>query len=170
MFEHVQWILAQDDAPVGAGPEVGGAPAGAQQAPAPAQNGELVEGADGGTADAGGTGGAPPPQSPFGGMGLLLPLILIFAVVLLLSSRGQRKEKKKREQLLASLKKGDKVQTIAGILGSIVEVREDEVIVKVDENTNARMHFRRSAIQGVIEKGEQGKAPDEQVKLEEAAR
>lgn len=170
MFEHVHWILAQDDAPVGAGPGNGGSPAASPQPTGAAQNGDgaAVEGADGGGAD-GGAPGAPPPNG-LGGMTFLLPLILIFAVFLLLSSRGQKKEKKKREQLLASLKKGDKVQTIGGILGSIVEVREDEVIVKVDENTNARMHFRRSAIQGVIEKGEQHKEPEQQVNLEEAAR
>ena len=48
---------------------------------------------------------------------------------------------------LASIKKYDKVMTIGGIIGTVMEIREDEVILKVDDNTNTRMKFSRSAIQ-----------------------
>ena len=57
---------------------------------------------------------------------------------------------KAREKMLAALAKGDKIQTSGGIIGSVVEVRESEVIVKVDENANTRIRFARSAVQTVL--------------------
>ena len=82
---------------------------------------------------------------------MMLLLIMFFAVFLIFTMGGQRKEKKKRAAMLASLAKGHKIQTVGGILGTIVEVREQEVLVKVDENTNSRLRFARSAIQSVVE-------------------
>lgn len=78
---------------------------------------------------------------------------IIFAalvVMIIFSMSGQRREKKKREKMLAGLKKGDRVQTIGGILGAAVEVRDEHVVVKIDENTNTRVKFSRSAIQAVL--------------------
>ena len=49
------------------------------------------------------------------------------------------------------LKRGDRIQTIGGILGTVVESREDEVIVKVDESSNTKIHFTRSAIHRVLD-------------------
>ncbi len=63
---------------------------------------------------------------------------------------GQRKEKKKREAIISAVKKGDKVQTIGGILGTVTDVREAEVVVKVDNNTNTRITFAKSAVQTVL--------------------
>ncbi len=98
----------------------------------------------------GGQGGAPAqPQSPFGGGFLFLMLgLLVFMIVM--SSMGQRKEKKKRAELLASLGKHDRVQTAGGVIGTIVELRDQEVVVKVDESTNTKIRFARSAVQQVL--------------------
>ena len=94
-----------------------------------------------GSADAG------PPPSNFNMLILLIPLALVFFMM----SMGGRKEKKKRAAMMAAMTKGDKVQTIGGILGTVVEVRDDEIIVKVDENANTRLRFSRSAIQSIVE-------------------
>ncbi len=92
--------------------------------------------------------GAPPARSEgFGMLYLLLPLALVFIMM----SMGGRKEKKKRAAMMAAMTKGDKVQTVGGILGTIVEVRDDEIIVKVDENANTRLRFARTAIQSILE-------------------
>jgi preprotein translocase subunit YajC len=64
------------------------------------------------------------------------------------SKRGQDKQ---RQDLLASLKKGDRIRTIGGIIGTVVEAREDVVVVKVDETSNAKIHFVRSAIHAVVD-------------------
>ncbi len=93
-------------------------------------------------------GAPPPPVRDTSGMWiwLLLPVMLI----MIMMSSG-RKEKKKRAQLLAALSKGDKVQTTGGILGTVVEVRDDEIVVKVDENANTRLRFSRNAILSILE-------------------
>ena len=51
--------------------------------------------------------------------------------------------------MLATLAKGAKVTTVGGVLGTVVEVRDEEVVVKVDENSNTRMRFAKSAINAV---------------------
>ena len=93
-----------------------------------------------------GTGGG----SPFGGNSMFIWLIIILVVFWIFMMGGQRKEKKKRAQMLGALSKDDKIQTIGGIIGTVVEVREHEVVVKVDESSNARMRFSRGAIQQVL--------------------
>jgi len=91
---------------------------------------------------------APRPQgSPFSG---LLPIILIFVVLWIVLFLPQRREKKRRQELLAMIKKGDRVLTVGGAIGTVLEVRPNEVTLKVDENTNTRMRFSRSAIQSVL--------------------
>jgi preprotein translocase subunit YajC len=63
---------------------------------------------------------------------------------------GGRREKKKREQMLAGIKRHDKVVTIGGIVGSVVELKDDSVILKVDETSNTRITFSKSAISQVM--------------------
>lgn len=80
-------------------------------------------------------------------------MILIFGAVILfmmMLGGGSRKQKKKQAEMLAGMGKGDKVVSIGGIKGSIVEVREDEIVVKVDENNNTRMKFSKEAIREVV--------------------
>ncbi len=84
-----------------------------------------------------------------------LPIILIMGVFMFILMGGQRKEKKRRKKMLETLHKGDKVQTVGGILGTIVEMRENEVVVKVDENTNTRIKFGKSAVQTVLSEREE---------------
>ncbi|MEO0514584.1 MAG: preprotein translocase subunit YajC, partial [Planctomycetota bacterium] len=89
-------------------------------------------------------GAATPPANPLSG--LLFPMILIIGLLFIFTMGSGRKEKKRKAELMANLSKGAKVQTVGGILGTIVEVRDDEVVVKVDESSNTRMRFSKSAI------------------------
>ncbi|MBX3358748.1 MAG: preprotein translocase subunit YajC [Phycisphaeraceae bacterium] len=98
-------------------------------------------------------------QTPggFGGFGLLPVLMLAFLGFIIISSvMGQRKEKRKREAMMSSLSRHDRVQTIGGIIGTIVELKSDEVILKVDENSNTRIRFSRAAIQQVLKSANSG--------------
>jgi len=93
----------------------------------------------------------PPPP---GGLGYFLPIMLgLFLFMIVMSIMGSRKEKKKRAELLASLAKYDRVQTTGGMIGTIVDVKSDEVVIKVDESTNTKIHFARSAVQSILKKG-----------------
>ncbi len=86
------------------------------------------------------------------------PLILIVGVFWFLMSRGRSKERQKYEQMLNSLKRNDRVQTIGGIIGTVVDVREGEVVLKVDEGSNVKMRFNRSAIKDVLAESAEGNA------------
>lgn len=90
-------------------------------------------------------------QSPQGG-GLLffLPLILLVVVYFVLLVLPKRKQEKERQTMLSNLKKGDRIQSIGGILGTVVSTDENEVLVKVDETTNTKIRFSRNAIHRVI--------------------
>ena len=65
-------------------------------------------------------------------------LALIFVVMWFFMIRPQRKQQKELQDVRKALKKGDKVVTIGGIFGTIVEVREDSVLMEVDSNVKIR--------------------------------
>jgi preprotein translocase subunit YajC len=80
-------------------------------------------------------------------------IVAIFAVFYFLLIRPQRKKQKEMKAMLEALKKGDRVQTIGGIRGDIVNVKEKTVVIKVDDNT--KMEFSRDAVQSILKKGEE---------------
>ena len=81
---------------------------------------------------------------------LFLMMVLFLVLLWVFMLRGTSKEKKKRQQLLDTMGKGDRVQTVGGILGTVVEIKDDEVLLKVDENANTKLRFSRAAIQTII--------------------
>ena len=111
------------------------------------------------------TGGAAAPASPAapatGGsaapgwfqllQGPLFPLMVGVLILYLFVFRSKRQTDKKRTDMLSNLKRGDKVQTIGGILGTVVEARDTDVLLKVDESSNTKIRFSRSAIHRVVE-------------------
>src|SRR5688572_5191294 len=104
---------------------------------------------DSGTVPGTGTATNTQQQSPFGGPFLLIMLLLL-GTMIIFSVLGQRRDRRKREALISSIKKHDRVQTIGGVIGSVVEVKPDYVVLKVDESSNTRITFARSAIQQVL--------------------
>ena len=93
---------------------------------------------------------ARPAQDPFGMIWMLIPFLVIMVLV---SVMGSRRDKKKRNALMSSIKKHDEVQTTGGIIGSVVELKDDTVVLKIDENSNVRMTFAKSAIVQVLSSG-----------------
>lgn len=75
-----------------------------------------------------------------------LPLILIFVVMWLLLFRGPQKQQQKKKKMMETLEKNDKVQTIGGIIGTIVDIKDDEVVLKVDESNNTKIRVSANAI------------------------
>jgi preprotein translocase subunit YajC len=74
-----------------------------------------------------------------GSMGFLLMIILIFVVMWLFMIRPQQKKQKEVEKFREGLKKGDKVVTIGGIYGTVVEVKEKTLILEVDQNVKIKV-------------------------------
>ncbi|GIP16892.1 hypothetical protein J40TS1_25340 [Paenibacillus montaniterrae] len=79
--------------------------------------------------------------------GLLLPFVLMFVVFYFLLIRPQQKKQKQRNLMLHQLKKGDKIVTIGGLHGTIVELTDDTVVLRV--NDTMKLTFDRSAISTV---------------------
>jgi preprotein translocase subunit YajC len=98
--------------------------------------------------------GQPPPTIFQLLSGPFMPLLLVLVFLWIFVLRGKRKQENERKGMLDSLKKNDRVETIGGLLGTVVEVRDGEVIVKADENNNTKLRFRRSAIHRVISEEE----------------
>lgn len=122
-----------------------------------------------GAAQQSSTTGTPlPPQSQNPGFGFLLPFILVIVFFVVVQFMASSREKKKRSTLMSSLKKGDKVLTIGGVIAHIAEVREDEIVLRVDENSNAKMRVVRSAIQQNLSSSTA--APQVEVKTKSDAR
>lgn len=78
---------------------------------------------------------------------MFVAIILIFYFLII---RPQKKRDKETKAMLDAMKKGDKVVTIGGIHGTVVTVKEQTVVVKVDDNT--RIEFTKGAISSVVNK------------------
>ena len=79
------------------------------------------------------------PAAQGGGWQMWIMLILIFVVMWFFMIRPQRKQQKELENFRNALKKGDKVVTIGGIYGTVSEIKEDSVLIEVDNNVKIRV-------------------------------
>jgi preprotein translocase subunit YajC len=84
-----------------------------------------------------------------GGMSLLLMFVLIFGVMYFFMIRPQQKREKQRQKMISELKKGDKVVTSSGIFGTVWGLKDNVVVLKVDDDV--KMEFLKSAISAKVE-------------------
>ena len=114
--------------------------------------GAPVQGAPAGGGNGQGGGGS----APLGGNMMLwiMPVLLVMLVFMtVMGSRREKAERAKRADFLKALGKNDRVVTTSGIIGSIVELKDDEIVLKVDDANNTRIRFTRAAVQEVVEGG-----------------
>ncbi|MDX1922491.1 MAG: preprotein translocase subunit YajC [Alphaproteobacteria bacterium] len=91
------------------------------------------------TAAAPATAGAPP-ATVDGVLMQFLPLFLIFGVFYFLLIRPQQKKYEQHKQMVEGIRRGDKVVTAGGILGTVVRADTgDEVLVEIAENVKVRV-------------------------------
>lgn len=91
------------------------------------------------------------PQSGSGVNFFFLAMMGAMVVFMLLSSRSRRKrEQREKDEMYASMAKNHRVQTVGGIIGTVYAVKDDEVILKVDESTNTKMTFLKTAVQKIL--------------------
>jgi preprotein translocase subunit YajC len=74
-----------------------------------------------------------------GGAMMWVMMALIFVVMWFFMIRPQRKQQKELQAFRDSLKKGDKVVTIGGIYGTVCEIKEESVLIEVDNNVKIRV-------------------------------
>ncbi len=84
---------------------------------------------------------------PAGGNPMMqfLPLIAIVVVFYFFMIRPQMKKAKEQKKYIEALKKGDKILTIGGIYGKIVEVRDDATIIMEIED-GSKMKISKNAV------------------------
>lgn len=119
---------------------LGGTPAGPAGTPSTGAPGTPPEGA-----------GSTDTPSPFGNLWMLAA---IGAVIWFLIFAPERKARKQRDQMLGALKKGDRVVTTGGLHAQVVEVRENEVVLKAGD---VRLTYSRSSVHQVLGGGEDDK-------------
>ncbi|MGC2854087.1 preprotein translocase subunit YajC [Novispirillum sp. DQ9] len=104
-----------------------------------------------------------------GGIMAFLPLILIFVVFYFLLIRPQQKRAKQHKEMLANLRRGDRVVTAGGIIGMVTKAADDELTVEIAENV--RVKVARAMVAEVLAKTEPvkgGKDDDEAAAAEPA--
>ena len=79
------------------------------------------------------------PAAQGGGLSMWIMLALIFVVMWVFMIRPQRKQQKELQNFRDSLKKGDKVVTVGGIFGTVAEIKENTVLIEVDNNVKIRV-------------------------------
>lgn len=84
--------------------------------------------------------------APAGGLLGMLPMLLIMVgVFYFMLIRPENKRKKEAEQLRSSIKKGDKITTIGGIVGTVVDVKEDKFVIESGAD-QVRIEFAKWAL------------------------
>jgi preprotein translocase subunit YajC len=90
---------------------------------------------------------AAPQTSP---MMSFLPLLLImFAVMYFLIIRPQKTKEKKRLELISNVRKQDRIVTTGGVHGVVTSVKENEVLIRVDDAKDVKLKIDKSAITSV---------------------
>jgi preprotein translocase subunit YajC len=90
------------------------------------------------------------------------PFIIIGILFYMMLIRPERRKRADLERMLGNLKKNDRVITIGGIYGTIVNAPQGskEVTIKVDESSNTRLRVLRSSISQVLTPDESGETLD----------
>ena len=101
------------------------------------------------------------PGSPFGACGteqfvLIGGMLLVFYFLLI---RPQQKQEKARRQMLAELRKGDRVVTTGGIHGVVTNLSDTTVTVRVDSDSNVKLRIDRDHVARVVRDEAKGGSP-----------
>lgn len=80
---------------------------------------------------------------------LLFPFVLVFLIMYFLIWRPQQKQRQELMTTINALKKGDKVETVGGMIGTISGIQKDYVVLKVGDNESTKIEVLKSAISGL---------------------
>ena len=104
--------------------------------------------------------------------GSMIMVILMIAMIYFMMIRPENKRKKQAEEMRNSLKKGDQITTIGGIMGRIVMVKDDSIVIETSED-RVRMEVTKWAVstnnsqQPESKKAKKSKKEEDSVKLED---
>ncbi len=78
----------------------------------------------------------------------LVPLVLMFGLMYVILILPQRKREKKTREMLNALKVGDNVTTIGGVMGRVVNIKDDEITIESGVE-KTKVKFKRWGIKEV---------------------
>lgn len=84
--------------------------------------------------------------SPFGSKGLLIFWGLMIVMMYFMMVRGPKKKQQQHTKMVEGLGKNDRIRTVGGIIGTVIEVKGDEVVLKIDESNNTKIRIAASAV------------------------
>jgi preprotein translocase subunit YajC len=87
------------------------------------------------------------PQGPNMMLWFMLPVLLVYMFFMF---RSPKKKQQEHNKMVSSLAKNDRVRTIGGIFGTVLDIRDDEIVLKIDESTNTKMRVSPQAIASVL--------------------
>lgn len=94
----------------------------------------------------------------------ILMLVVMLAIMYFLIIRPENKRKKKAQEMRDSLKKGDVITSIGGIIGKIVSVGKDTIVIETSDD-RVRMELTKWAVSSVgVQSGEQPEEKKEEKK------
>ena len=85
-----------------------------------------------------------PQQSAASPLIQLFPLVLIFVIFYFLLIRPQKQKEKEHQKMVAGLNKNDEIVTLGGIHGTVVNVKEKTLILRIDENV--KMEIEKNSV------------------------
>ncbi|MCI0461028.1 MAG: preprotein translocase subunit YajC [Gemmataceae bacterium] len=85
----------------------------------------------------------------------LTPFILMIVLFYFMLIAPQRRERRLREEMLTRLKKNDRVITNSGIFGYVVNIKDEEVTLRIDDNSNARLTVLKGTIGRILTQEDQ---------------
>ena len=96
----------------------------------------------------------------------MIMIVAIFAVMYFFMIRPENKRKKQAQNMRDSLKKGDMITTIGGIVGKIVMVNPNTIVIETSDD-RVRMELTKWAVSQVgVQTGEQPEAEKKEKKAE----
>ena len=84
-----------------------------------------------------------------GGSSMIIMLVLMFAIFYFLIIRPQKKQEKKTAERRSSIKAGDEIVTIGGIIGTVVIVRDDKIMIETG-NDKTKLTIMKSSVREVL--------------------
>ena len=94
-----------------------------------------------------------------GGFSMLIMFGLMFVVLYFFMIRPQQKKQKEHQNMLEALKVHDVVMTSSGIVGKIVNIKNDKgtVVLRVDDATGTKIEFQKQAVVGIVNETKEDK-------------
>ena len=96
------------------------------------------------------TAGTAAPASPLGDIGFFVPLILVFIVMWFFMIRPQQKKQKAHQAMIRAAKRGDRIVTSGGIVGTITKANDADNDLEVEIAKDVKIRVMRHAISDIV--------------------